>query len=48
MSISSLAEKCCEILEESIKPDNVFTVLEQAIQFDEKELEKKWISDYIH
>ena len=39
--ISSLAEKCCEILEASIKPENVFVVLEQAIQFDEKELEKK-------
>ena len=39
--ISSLAEKCCEILEASIKPGNVFAVLEQAIQFDEKELEKK-------
>ena len=41
--ISSLAEKCCEILEASIKPENVFAVLEQAIQFDEKELEgKSW------
>ena len=41
--ISSLAEKCCEILEASIKPENVFVVLEQAIQFDEKELEgKSW------
>ena len=39
--ISSLAEKCCEILEASIKPENVFTVLEQAIKFDEKELEEK-------
>ena len=39
--ISSLAEKCCEILEASIKPENVFVVLEQAIQFDEKELEEK-------
>ena len=39
--ISSLAEKCCEILETSIKPENVFAVVEQAIQFDEKELEKK-------
>ena len=38
--ISSLAKKCCEILEESIKPENVFTVLEQAVQFDEKELEE--------
>ena len=36
-----MAEKCCEILEASIKPDNVFVVLEQAVQFDEKELEVK-------
>ena len=39
--ISSLAEKCCQILEASIKPENAFAVLEQAIQFDEKELEEK-------
>ena len=39
--ISSLAEKCCQIMEAAIKPENVFVVLEQAIQFDEKELEKK-------
>ena len=39
--ISSLAEKCCEILEASIKPENVFVVLEQAVHFDEKELEEK-------
>ena len=39
--ISSLAEKCCEILEATIKPENVFAVVEQAIQFDEKELEEK-------
>ena len=39
--ISSLAEKCCEIIEASIKPENVFVVLEQAMQFDEKELEEK-------
>ena len=39
--ISSLAEKCCKVLEASIAPDNVFTVLEQAIQFDEKDLETK-------
>ena len=44
--ISSLAEKCCQILEASIKPENVFAVLEQAIQFDEKELEgKSWDID---
>ena len=39
--ISSLAEKCCKVLEESITSDNVFVVLEQAIQFDEKDLETK-------
>ena len=39
--ISSLAEKCCEVLEASIVPDNVFLVLEQAIHFDEKTLEAK-------
>ena len=39
--IWSLAEKCCEILEASIQPENVFVVLEQAIQFDEKDLEEK-------
>ena len=39
--VSSLAEKCCEILEASIKSYNAFAVLEQAVQFDEKELEEK-------
>ena len=39
--ISCLAKKCCDILKASIKPENVFAVLEQAIQFDEKELEEK-------
>ena len=39
--IPCLPEKCRQILEASIKPGNVFAVLEQAIQFDEKELEKK-------
>ena len=39
--IPSLPQKCCEILEESIKPDNVFMLLERAIQFDEKKLEAK-------
>ena len=37
--ISPLTEKCCKVLEASIKPDNVFAVLEQAVTFDEKELE---------
>ncbi|CAB3989490.1 BTB POZ domain-containing 6-like [Paramuricea clavata] len=39
--ISSLVEKCCKVLEVSIKPDNVFAVMAQAVQFDEKELEAK-------
>ena len=39
--IPSLAEKCSKVLEENIKPDNVFMVLEQAVQFDEKKLEEK-------
>ena len=39
--ISSLAEKCCSVLEASVRPGNVFTVLEQAMQFDEKKLEEK-------
>ena len=39
--ISSLTEKCCSVLKASIKPGNVFTVLEQSMQFDEKKLESK-------
>ena len=39
--MTSLTEKCCTVLEASIKPDNVFLVLEQAIQFDEQKLEAK-------
>ena len=39
--ISSLAEKCSGVLEASTKPGNVFTVLGQAMQFDEKKLESK-------
>ncbi|CAB3990760.1 BTB POZ domain-containing 6-like, partial [Paramuricea clavata] len=34
--MSSLTKKCCKVLEGSIKPNNVFLVLEQAIQFDEQ------------
>ena len=42
--ISSLAENCCMVLEASIRPENVFAVLEQVIQFDEKDLETKcWL-----
>ena len=39
--IPSLAEKCSEVLEENVKPDDVFMMLEQAIKFDEKKLEEK-------
>jgi hypothetical protein len=39
--ILSLAEKCCEVLVTSIEPENVFLVLEQAVQFDESDLEAK-------
>ena len=39
--MTSLTEKCCKVLEASIKPDNVFMVLEQAIRFDEQKLEAK-------
>ena len=39
--VSSLAKKCCEVLKTSVKPENVFVLLEQAMQFDEKELEEK-------
>ncbi len=39
--VSSLEEKCCEFLGASIKPDNVFVMLEQAVKFDAKELEAK-------
>ena len=39
--MSSLTEKCCKVLEASIEPDNVFMVLEQAVQFDEEKLEAK-------
>ena len=39
---SSLAAKCCRVLEASIKPDNVFAVMAQAVNFYEKlELEAK-------
>ena len=39
--VPSLTEKCVEVLLESLRPDNAVTVLEQALHFDEKELEKK-------
>ncbi|CAB3989488.1 Hypothetical predicted protein [Paramuricea clavata] len=39
---SSLAAKCCRVLEANIKPDNVFALLAQAaLNFHEKELEAK-------
>ncbi|XP_028396060.1 BTB/POZ domain-containing protein 6-B-like [Dendronephthya gigantea] len=39
--ISSLAKKCSKVLEENIEPDNVFAVLEQAVKFEQNELEAK-------
>ena len=36
-----LGEKCVEFLETNLAADNVFVVLEQALQFDEEKLEKK-------
>ena len=39
--IWSLAKKCCDIIEASTRPENVFAVLEQAIKFDERDLEKR-------
>ena len=39
--VPSLTEKCVEVFHESLQPDNAVTVLEQAMHFDEKELEKK-------
>ena len=39
--IPSLSEKCVEVFQESLQPDNAVTVLEQALHFDEKELENK-------
>ena len=38
----SLVEKCYSVLEASIEPDNVFTVLEQAMHLDEKLETKCW------
>ena len=39
--VPSLAEKCIEFLEANLAAENVFVVLQQALQFDEKKLEKK-------
>ena len=39
--VPSLAEKCIEFLEANLAAENVFIVLQQALQFDEKKLEKK-------
>ena len=37
-----MTEKCVEVFpHESLQPDNVVTVLEQAMHFDKKVLEKK-------
>ena len=39
--VSSLADKCIEFLIGNLVTENVFIVLQQALQFDEKELESK-------
>ena len=39
--IPSLTEKCSEVVQKSVKPENVVTVLEQAILLDVKGLEEK-------
>ncbi len=39
--VPSLTEKCVEIMENSLDVENVLRILEQAIHFDEGELEKK-------
>ncbi len=39
--ILPLAEKCCNVLKASMKPDNAFLMLEQAVKFDENDLERK-------
>ena len=39
--VPSLTEKCVKVFQESLEPDNAVTVLEQAMHFDEKKLEKK-------
>ena len=39
--VPSLAEKCVEFLETNLAAENVFVVLEQALQFDEEKLVKK-------
>ena len=39
--VPSLAEKFIEFLEANLAAENVFVVLQQALQFDEKKLEKK-------
>ena len=39
--VPSLTQKCVDVVQASVKPENVLTVLEHSIQFDEKEMEKK-------
>ena len=39
--VPSLAEKCTEFFEANLATENVFVVLQQALQFDEEKLEKK-------
>ena len=39
--VPSLTQKCVDVVQASMEPENVVTVLEHSIQFDEKEMEKK-------
>ena len=39
--VPALAQKCIKFLEANLVVENAFTILQQAIQFDEKKLEKK-------
>ena len=39
--VSSLIEKCVDVFQENLQPDNVVTILELALYFEEKKLEKK-------
>ena len=39
--IATLTEKCVNFLQKCMDPENVLVIMEQAIRFDEQELEKK-------
>ena len=39
--VPSLGQRCIKFLEANLAVENAFTILQQAIQFDEKKLEKK-------